>query len=438
MQSPRRNPQSRAPSREGTAAIPPLTEPPARPDIARLARMPHRRRQRWLWPVLAALLAGALVWYEWAGGGQADIIYDTAPVVTGDLEVTVIATGTVQPTTQVELSSELSGTLASVEVDYNDPVTEGQVLARLDDTKLRAAVTNAKAQLASARARLFSAEATVTETAEALASAEALDKRGLNTRQTTVAARAAHDRATAAVDMAEAEVTLAEANLAAQEADLDKAEIRSPINGIVLTRAAERGQIVAASLNAPILFTLAEDLRRMELRVSVDEADIGRVQVGQEASFTVDAFPGRRFEARITSLRYAPDEAASVVSYTAVLTFSNEDMLLRPGMTATATIVIARETGVKKVPLAALRYAPPVAASSERSGRGLLGLILPGRMGREGNAGRTDGSGLWVLKDGAPVRVRITPGANDGTDIAVSSDELSPGDEVILGQREGR
>lgn len=415
-----------------------MTAEPARPDIARLSRMPRRRGRRWPWLVLIVLLVAGAVWYEWGGAGEARIRYDTAPVTLGDLEVTVIATGTVQPTTQVELSSELSGTLASVDVDFNDPVTEGQVLARLDDTKLRAAVTNAQAQLASARAKLFSAEATVTETAEALASAEALDKRGLNTRQTIIGARAAHDRATAAVEMARADVTLAEANLSAQESDLDKAEIRSPINGIVLTRAAEKGQIVAASLNAPILFTLAEDLSRMELRVSVDEADIGRVQVGQEASFTVDAFPGRKFEAKITSLRYAPDDTASVVSYTAVLSFSNGDMLLRPGMTATATITIARDEGVMKVPLTALRYAPPAAASENRSGRGLLGLILPGRGGGDSGAGRVDGSGLWVLRDGAPVRVKITPGANDGTNIAVSSDDLAEGDEVILGQREVR
>lgn len=415
-----------------------MTAEPARPDIAGLARMPRRRGRRWLWIALLVALAGAAAWYEWGGSGEASIRYDTEPVVLGDLEVTVIATGTVQPTTQVELSSELSGTIASVDVDYNDPVTEGQVLARLDDTKLRAAVTNARAQLASARAKLFSAEATVTETTEALSSAEALDRRGLNTRQTIVSARAAHDRATAAVEMARADVTLAEANLSAQEADLDKAEIRSPINGIVLTRAAEKGQIVAASLNAPILFTLAEDLSRMELRVSVDEADIGRVQVGQEASFTVDAFPGRRFEARITSLRYAPDDSASVVSYTAVLTFSNGDMLLRPGMTATATITIARDRDVMKVPLAALRYAPPVTADTSRSGRGLLGLILPGPGGRDTTATRVDGSGLWVLRDGTPVRVKITPGANDGTSIAVASGDLAPGDEVILGQREIR
>ncbi|WP_232831337.1 efflux RND transporter periplasmic adaptor subunit [Pseudogemmobacter bohemicus] len=203
--------------------------------------------------------------------------------------MTVIATGTVQPTTRVEISSELSGTLATVDAEYNQTIAAGEVLARLDDTKLKAQVLNSGAQLTASRARLDSARATVTETADALDSAEALDRRGLNTRSVIIAARAAHDRAVAAVGIANADVTLAEANLASARADLDKAVIRSPIDGIVLDRAAEKGQIVAASLNAPVLFTLAEDLRRMELRVSVDEADIGRVQPGQEATFTVDA-----------------------------------------------------------------------------------------------------------------------------------------------------
>lgn len=408
----------------------------SRPDLAALSRMPRRRRGRlWLWLVLLLALGGAALWYWQVSQGETRYVYDTAPVTRGDLEVTVVATGTVQPTTQVELSSELSGTLAAVEVDYNDEVTEGQVLARLDDTKLKAAVTNAEAQLVSARAKLASAEATVTETAEALTTAEALDKRGLQQRQTYVAAKAAHDRAVAAVEMAKADVTLAEANLSSQKADLDKAEIRSPINGIVLTRAAEKGQIVAASLNAPILFTLAEDLTRMELRVSVDEADIGRVKVGQEATFTVDAYPGRAFDARITSLRYAPDDTENVVSYTAVLSVSNEDLLLRPGMTATATITIARDEGVLLVPVASLRYAPPAQTSSSRSGRGLMGFILPSPPSNT-PAGRVDGSGVWVLRGGVPVRVKVTPGATDGTKIVVTSEELQEGDAVILSQRE--
>lgn len=410
----------------------PVTE--TRPDLAQLARMPARRRTRWLW---LALLLPVLLLAGWAWLGRvpsSTVRYDTTPVETGDLVVTVTATGTVQPTTRVDISSELSGTLASVEVDFNDEVVEGQVLARLDDTTLRARLTTAEAQLAAARARLAQAKATADETTEAWTSTQELDKRGLATRSTVVAARAAHDRALAAVEIARADLTLAEASLSEAEADLDKAEIRSPITGIVLDRAAEKGQIVAATLNAPILFTLAEDLGRMELQVAIDEADIGRVAVGNEASFTVDAHPGQSFLARIAQLRYAPEEAEGVVTYKAVLTVENDRRLLRPGMTATATIVVSKEEGVLLVPLAALRYAPPAPAEAGPRGGGLIGLLMPGRS--SGERQKVDGTSVWVLRDGAPVRVEITPGASDGRSIAVASKDLSEGDLVITDQTE--
>ncbi|WP_370584926.1 efflux RND transporter periplasmic adaptor subunit [Paracoccus sp. IB05] len=411
---------------------------PNPPDMAVLARMGQKHRGRRWFFLLLALLAGGAIFWGLVARAPVPVQYVTAPVTRGALEVTVIATGTVQPTTRVEISSELSGTLATVEADYNQAIAAGEVLARLDDTKLKAQVLNSEAQLTASRARLESAKATVTETSDALDSAEALDRRGLNTRSVIIAARAAHDRAVASVGIATADVTLAEANLASVRADLDKAVIRSPIDGIVLDRAAEKGQIVAASLNAPVLFTLAEDLRRMELRVSVDEADIGRVAPGQEASFTVDAWPGRRFQAVITSLRFAPDESTSdVVTYTAVLAVENEELLLRPGMTATATIVVARVEDQLLVPMAALRYAPPAEVATERSGGGLMGLLMPARRGAA-RSGTGDGSGVWVLRDGLPVRLRAVPGATDGTSIVVTSEDLRDGDQVILSQRDVR
>lgn len=397
---------------------------------------PRRKGRVWLWLIVILAVLGAGGWW-WTNRAEAPVTYQTDPLEKGDLTITVIATGTIQPTTQVEISSELSGTLASVDVDYNDEVEVGQILARLDDTKTRAQVSNAEAQLVASRAKLASAEATVTETADELESAAALDKRGLSTRSVYISAKAAHDRAVAAVDIARADVTLAEANLALQQADLEKSVIRSPIKGIVLDRAAEKGQIVAASLNAPILFTLAEDLTRMELRVAVDEADIGRVAVGQAATFTVDAYSGRQFTAEITSVRYAPDDTEGVVTYTAVLTVANDDLLLRPGMTATATITVSEVKDVFTVPVAALRYSPPVADTSSRSGSGLLGFIMPRRPSGSSGRGSVDGSSLWVLRAGTPVRVKITPGATDGSTIAITSDELGEGDEIILSQSGG-
>ncbi|GAB1363605.1 efflux RND transporter periplasmic adaptor subunit [Rhodobacter sp.] len=410
-----------------------MPEPASRPDLSQLSKSARRPRRRWLWGVVLIAAIGLGGWI-WAGRSStpATLRYDTTEVERGDLTVTVIATGTVQPTTRVDISSELSGTLSSVEADYNAEVTEGQILARLDSTNLRARVATAEAQLAAASARLTQAEATATETAESWSSTQALDQRGLAVKSTVIASKAAHDRAVAAVEIARADLKLAEASLDEAKTDLSKADIRSPITGIVLDRAAEKGMIVAATLNAPVLFTLAEDLSRMELQVAIDEADIGRVAVGNDATFSVDAYPGRTFPARITQLRFAPEETDGVVTYKAVLSVENADLLLRPGMTATATIVVARQPEVLLVPLTALRYAPPVTESASRSGGGLMGLIMPRR--ETTTRTKVDGSSVWVLRAGAPVKVKVTPGASDGKMMSVSSEELVEGDQVITDQ----
>ena len=405
--------------------------PDTRPSLDQLALMSPRRRRGWVW---AALILTALAFTTLAliPRDQAATTYITTPVTTGDLTVTVIATGTVQPTTRVDISTELSGTLSAVLVDFNDEVTEGQILAQLDDTTLRARLTTAEAQGAAAAARVIQAEATATETADAWESTQALDKRGLATRTAVVSAKAAHDRAAAAVEIARADLALTSATMAEAKSDLAKAQIRSPITGIVLDRAAEKGQIVAATLNAPILFTLAEDLARMELQVAIDEADIGRVAFGNDASFTVDAYSGQTFPAKITQLRFAAEDTNGVVTYKAVLSVENAARLLRPGMTATATIIVDRQTNTLLIPLAALRYAPPVAAE-DAPASGLIGLIMPSR-GSERQ--KVDGTSVWVLRGGQPVKVTMTAGASDGRILGVSSDDLKDGDAVITDQRE--
>lgn len=416
--------------------MPPKMPADSRPDLARLARSRPRRRWPWVLVLLALLGLGGWLWSS-RGATPAAVTYDTTAVERGDLTVTVIATGTVQPTTRVEISSELSGTIAAVEADFNDEVTEGQVLARLDDTNLRARVTTAEAQLAAAAARVTQAEATASETDDAWASTQALDKRGLATRTTVVATRAAHDRAMAAVEIAAADLKLAEASLSEARSDLAKAAIRSPIDGIVLSRTAEKGQIVAATLNAPILFTLAEDLARMELRVDVDEADIGRVAVGNEARFTVDAFPGRSFPAVITTVRYAPETTDGVVTYKAILSVDNGEGLLRPGMTATATISVTVVEDTLRVPGAALRFEPPqvAATGSARGGNGLLGMVMPRRpSSAPKDTGGSDTPTVWVLRNGVATEVEVQPGESDGKLTAVASENLAEGDLVIVDQ----
>lgn len=407
-------------------------------ELVRLLTAPPRRRWgRWIGAGLGIVaLGGGLGWYLLAGrDGTTDVAYVTAPVARGDLTVSVTATGTVQPTTRVDVSSELAGTLATVEVDYNDSLSVGQVLARLDTSKLAATVANAAAQEASARARLMQAEATLVEVTETLATQKELAARGVATRKDMISVEANDARARAAVDMARADLTLAEANLALARADLDKAVIRSPITGVVLNRKAEAGQIVGPGLNDPVLFVLAEDLKTMELLANVDEADIGQVAVGQNAIFTVDAFDTREFAATITQVRYASEVTDDVVTYKAVLAVDNPDLRLRPGMTATATITVAEETGALLVPNAALRWAPPRASTAGGAGAsGLAGLILPSAAMRNPQQALGSGRSVWVLRDGQPVEIAVEIGATDGRNSSVTGEGLAEGDAVITDQ----
>ena len=406
-------------------------------DIARLLAGAGAKPRRWPWVVLllAVLAAGAGWYYIGSKAGAAEVLYTTEAVAKGDLVVVVTATGTVQPTTEVEVSSELSGTLASVLVDYNDTVTVGQVLAQLDPTKLVAQVDNARAQLASAKARVTQAKASAREAAAVLQTQQELAARGVATRKDMVGFEASDQRAQAAVEIARADLTLAEANLDLVSADLGKAEIRSPINGVVLDRTAEAGQIVAASFEAPVLFKLAEDLERMQLLVDIDEADIGKIKVGNLADFTVEAYPARSFPAVITQVRFAPETTNEVVTYKAELSVANPDGLLRPGMTATAAITVDRVTGALLVPNAALRYAPPLQEAERGPSGGLVGLILPTRGGR-GSSSLGSGKSVWLLRAGTPLEVAVSLGATDGRATVVTG-ELAEGDAVITDQTAG-
>ncbi|PZR00179.1 MAG: efflux RND transporter periplasmic adaptor subunit [Cereibacter sphaeroides] len=410
------------------------------PDIARTlaAGRPRRRRPVWiLGAIVIAIALGGGLWQASAAKSTA-VTYTTEPAVEGPMVVNVTATGTVQPTTEVTVSSELSGTLQSVEVDYNDQIQVGQVLARLDDTKLRAQVENAEASVAAAKASVAQAEATAREALSNYQSQSSLDQRGISTKRDFIGYVAAHERADAAVSIAQADQTLAEANLVLQKTDLEKAVIRSPISGIVLDRTAEVGQIVASSLNAPTLFTLAEDLTRTELLVDIDEADIGRVAVGNEATFTVEAYPGRVFPATITQVRFASETTDGVVTYKAVLSVDNKELLLRPGMTATATITVTQIASALLAPNAALRYAPPQKAEAQRgNSNGLLGLIMPRRPG-ETRVAVGASNAVWVLRNGAPVRVSVTPGDTDGRNTVLAQGEVSPGDALIVDQTEAK
>ena len=398
-------------------------------------------RRHWKAYVLLAValaMAAMGLWYLRASSPAHDTpIYTTEAASRGDLVITVTATGSVEPTNLVDISSELSGTLTEVLVDYNDTVVAGQVLAKLNTAKLEAEVAVRQASLSAANAMVEKASASLTEAQLNYDTALQLDERGATTRNSVLTTEAALQRARADLEVARADVALAAANLEVAEAELDKACICSPINGVVLDRQADAGQIVAASLSAPTLFTVAEDLAKMELQVAVDEADIGRLATGNHATFTVDAFDEREFPADIAKIRYAPETVEGVVTYLATLNVDNSDLLLRPGMTATAEIVVNEVTDALLVSNTALRFRPTETVSIDdpeeddgSGGSGLIGLIMPGRPGAETNVARSMNT-VWVLRDGQAVEVTIEPGDSDGRHTEVRGGDLSEGDLVI-------
>ena len=410
----------------------------ARPDIATVlaAERPRRWRKPVFLAVMALVLLGAGGWYMAARKSQSDIVaYLTAPIARGDLVVTVTATGTVEPTNLVEISSELSGTVREVLVDNNEHVSVGQVLARLDTDKLDAALAHSRATLEARFARVADADATVAETHAQYERIKELADRNAASLQALQSAEAAHARAEAAAAVARADAKVAAADLTIDETNLTKACICSPIDGVVLSRDVDVGQIVASALQAPELFTIAEDLSKMELRVDIDEADVGAVKVGQKAHFTVEAYQGRSFPAEIAELRYAPQTIDGVVTYKAILSIDNSDRLLRPGMTATAEITVNEIADTLLVPNAAFRFAPPETQQDGASGSGLLGLLIPRPPSADATAptlAEPDGKRtLWILKDGVADPIKVLPGASDGLTTAVPDDGLKAGDLAI-------
>ena len=390
---------------------------------------------RWLAAVLLLFVAVAVGWLYLYGGGESDgLRYITAPAERGELRVTVTATGTLEPTNEVEISSELSGIIRSVLVDYNDEVKKGQALAELNTDKLEAEAARARADLAAANARVEEAQATLSEAGQNLERYQKLIERNVASEQKVDEAKAIYERAKASRDSAKADVAVAKANLKLRETDLEKACICSPINGVVLKRQVEPGQTVAATLQAPVLFTVAEDLTQMELQVDVDEADVSLVKKGQSARFTVDAYPDRDFAATITKVRYAPETTEGVVTYKAHLSVDNRDLLLRPGMTATAEISAKTVKDALLVPNEALRFVPPQ-PKAEEAGRGILGGVLP-RMPPRETAQRPEETGnkrrVWLLVNGKPTAVPITIGLSDGQRTEVTGGDLEGGERVIV------
>ncbi len=403
-------------------------------DILVSSKSGKKKSRRTLYITLAVLLiAGIGIYYYAFAGSRVAYVYTTEAAKTGELSVIVTSTGSVQPTDQVDISSELSGTIRKVNVTYNSQVKAGEVLAELDTNKLEADVQSARAKLASAKASVLKARADLGSANTSLTRLKSLVQNRVSSQQDLDAAQFAYDAAAATLEVNEAAVLSSEADLRLAEVNLSKAKIVSPIDGVILTRDVDPGATVASSLNAPVLFTIAGDLRHMELQVSIDEADVGKVVTDQEATFNVDAYPDRSFPAKIETVRFASETVSNVVTYKGILTVDNAELLLRPGMTATANIVVEHVKDALLVPNAALRYTPPRENASRN--RGLMGLFGPPRPRRQQNSGANDAATskrtVWVLRNNAPVSVSVETGSTDGQFTAVKSDDLKPGDQVI-------
>lgn len=391
---------------------------------------------KWIWFVAIIVVILIVVWQIYGNGQSQTVHYKTANVSRGLLNITVTATGTLEPVNQVEVGSEISGTIKTVLVDFNDYVKEGQVLARMDTDQLQAKVNQAKASLNLARAQVKSSEATIIETKNKLSRSRELAKTGMCSEQDCDAAQAASDRAAANLDSAKAQVVQAQAYLDAESTTLAKATIHSPIDGIVLNRNVEPGQTMAASFQTPVMFTLAENLTQMELHVDVDEADVGQVAVAQSALFTVDAYANKNFPAKITEVHFTSQTVDGVVTYETILTVDNSELLLRPGMTATADILVKKVKDALLVPNGALRFSPPEKEQQTSSSGGLISSLIPRPLTSSKQQKHMDNhknqQQVWTLRNGEPIAIAVTTGSTDGIKTEITNGDIESGIPLII------
>ncbi len=386
-----------------------LAEPATRPW--------YRRPALWAGVVLVLLVVAGLWYWQARRTANAAPRYITQAVARGNLTLTVTANGTLQPTRSISIGSELSGTVSKVNVDVNDQIKKGQVLVELDTAKLRDQILRSRASLAVANAKVAQTVATVKEAKASLARFEEVARLSGG----KVPSRAA---------------------LSTDEINLSKASIRAPSDGVVLTRSVDPGNAVAASLQAVTLLTVADDLTQLRLQVYVDEADVGSVKAGQNATFTVSAYTRRTYPASITRVAYGSTITDNVVTYLTYLAVDNSDLSLRPGMTATATITATQRNDVLLVPNTALRFTPTVAGTVKVAAGGSIVSSLTPRM-RSNRTRKSAAAGastaaarqVWVLRDGAAVAVAVTPGISDGRMTEITGGDLQAGMQVITDQK---
>lgn len=378
--------------------------------------------------IAGVIIVAVLLWFfvfKKSSSGTAK--YTTAIVQRGDISITVTATGSLEAVTTVQVGSQISGTIKALHADYNDIVKKGQLLAQIDPEFLNAQVVAAQADLdkATASAKLKKREY---ERAQSLFKTKLISESDLETSQTNY-------------ELAEAELKSSKANLERLKTNLNYATIVSPIDGVVISRDVDLGQTVAASLSAPTLFTIAQDLTKMQVNAVIDEADIGKIKDGQDVSFTVDAYPDKTFKGVVKQIRLSPQIISNVVSYNVIISVSNPELLLKPGMTANVTIQIDRRDDVLKVPNAALKFRPSFAGKTPPyRPAGVTTAVSDSIKKRTGDFDRPDStmakkSRVWVFdekRNPRPVFVEI--GLADGSFTEVISDKLSVGDTIIVAQ----
>jgi len=415
--------------------------------------------------VIAAVAYGGYRWKQ--ASAVPDVAWKTVPAEKRKIAARVSASGTLQATVTVQVGAQVSGRIQKLDADFNSSVKKGQLVAKLDPQLFQAAMEQANANHLSARASVTRAEAQERDADQVLARARALNEQGLASGAELQTAQTGVSVAKAATEVARATLAQAAAALHQARVNLSYTDIFSPIDGTVISRNVDVGQTVASSLQAPVLFTIAEDLRKMQVHTSVAEGDVGRLQPGMDATFTVDAFPGQAFRGKVGQIRNAAQTVQNVVTYDAVIDVDNGDLRLRPGMTATVTVAFAERPDALAVPNSAFRFRPPPEASArvhgDPSGAPPVGSAAPGTSVAVGRrrptaiATATDAADasdegakpppvhagtrktLYVLRNGAPEALAVSVGLSDGTvsEILESPSPggragLQPGDQVVV------
>jgi len=396
--------------------------------------------------LLLILGAGLFLGFRGTGNGQK---FKTVQVTTGNIRATVTATGTMNAVITVLVGTQVSGMVKKLHADFNSPVKAGQVVAEIDPATFEAQVDNARANLLQAKAMVEKDKAALADATRIRDRNRELFAKNLIARADLDTSEATHDVDEAQLHSDMAQVSQNEATLRLAETNLRYTKIISPVDGTVVSRNVDVGQTVAASFTTPTLFTIARDLTKMQVDTNVDEADVGRVALGQDVEFSVDAYPDRVFHGTVSQIRIAPITVQNVVTYDVVITVDNTDLKLKPGMTANVSIIVANQKGVLKIPNAALRFRPSdkdlgksgVDQSTKEGGRsqGAAGAGGPsGRTGApQGGPGTAGPAGqrsyaVWILEQGKPKRVPITTGISDGMFTEVKGGDLKEGQDVIV------